>query len=148
MIVLEIRRTGATVTNAQVQVNGGLTYGGVLEIVDDSPNPVMAGDRFPLFNATSYSGAFSSLNLPLLPFGLGWTNKLLIDGSIEVVALPPGDRFWTNSLGGNYQYAANLTWIKGRHNFKYGADFLRMQYFSKSYGDMRGRLTFNARTWS
>jgi hypothetical protein len=45
----------------------------------------------------------------------------------------------------NYQYTGNLTWTKGRHNFKFGGDFLRMQYFSKQYGDTRGRLTFNGR---
>jgi hypothetical protein len=45
----------------------------------------------------------------------------------------------------NYQYTGSLTWIRGRHNVKFGGDFLRMQYFSKSYGDMRGRLVFNGR---
>jgi hypothetical protein len=45
----------------------------------------------------------------------------------------------------NYQYTGSLTWIHGRHNVKLGGDFLRMQYFSKSYGDMRGRLVFNGR---
>jgi hypothetical protein len=45
----------------------------------------------------------------------------------------------------NYQYTGSLTWIRGRHNIKVGGDVLRMQYFSKSYGDMRGRLTFNGR---
>ncbi len=45
----------------------------------------------------------------------------------------------------NYQYSANLTWIRGRHSLKLGGDFLRMQYFSRSYGDTRGRLTFNGR---
>ena len=45
----------------------------------------------------------------------------------------------------NYQYSANLTWIKGRHNLKLGGDFLRMQYFSRNYGDTRGRMTFNGR---
>ena len=28
---------------------------------------------------------------------------------------------------------------------KFGGDFLRIQYFSRQYGDMRGRLTFNGR---
>ncbi len=45
----------------------------------------------------------------------------------------------------NYQYSGSLTWIKGRHNLKAGADFLRMQYFSRSFGDTRGRLTFLGR---
>ena len=45
----------------------------------------------------------------------------------------------------NYQYAGTMTWVKGRHNVKYGADFLRMQYFSRSFGDTRGRVTFLGR---
>ena len=45
----------------------------------------------------------------------------------------------------NYQYAGNMTWIRGRHSVKYGGDFLRMQYFSRQYGDTRGRLSFLGR---
>ena len=45
----------------------------------------------------------------------------------------------------NYQYAGTMTWVKGRHSIKYGADFLRMQYFSRSFGDTRGRVTFLGR---
>ena len=45
----------------------------------------------------------------------------------------------------NYQYAGTMTWVKGRHSVKYGADFLRMQYFSRSFGDTRGRVTFLGR---
>ncbi len=45
----------------------------------------------------------------------------------------------------NYQYAGSMTWIKGRHTLKYGGDFLRMQYFSKQFGDTRGRMTFLGR---
>jgi len=45
----------------------------------------------------------------------------------------------------NYQYAGALTWIRGRHALKFGGDFLRMQYFSRQYGDTRGRLTFLGR---
>ena len=51
-------------------------------------------------------------------------------------------KLWTFN---NYQYAGSVTWIRGRHNMKLGGDFLRMQYFSRSYGDTRGRLTFNGR---
>jgi len=45
----------------------------------------------------------------------------------------------------NYQYTGSLTWIRGRHTLKLGGDFLRMQYFSRQYGDTRGRLQFNGR---
>jgi hypothetical protein len=44
------------------------------------------GNRFVLFNAASYAGSHSSTNLPPLGSGLVWTNKLLVDGSIEVIA--------------------------------------------------------------
>ncbi|MBY0507936.1 MAG: carboxypeptidase regulatory-like domain-containing protein [Bryobacteraceae bacterium] len=45
----------------------------------------------------------------------------------------------------NYQYAGTMTWVKGKHNVKFGGDFLRMQYFSRSFGDTRGRVTFLGR---
>jgi hypothetical protein len=45
----------------------------------------------------------------------------------------------------NYQYAGSVTWIKGKHALKFGADFLRTQYFSRNYGDTRGRLGFLGR---
>src|SRR5262249_29274934 len=45
----------------------------------------------------------------------------------------------------NYQYTGTLTWIRGTHAFKFGGDFLRMQYFSRSYGDTRGRVNFLGR---
>jgi hypothetical protein len=45
----------------------------------------------------------------------------------------------------NYQYTGAVTKLLGAHTFKFGGDFLRMQYFSRNYGDTRGRLTFNGR---
>lgn len=45
----------------------------------------------------------------------------------------------------NYQHSASATKIKGAHTVKFGGDFLRMQYFARTYGDTRGRLTFNGR---
>lgn len=45
----------------------------------------------------------------------------------------------------NYQYTGNVTWIRGKHNLKLGGDFLRFQYFSRGFGDTRGRLTFLGR---
>ena len=45
----------------------------------------------------------------------------------------------------NYQYTGALTWIRGKHSLKFGGEFLRIQYFSKQFGDTRGRLTFLGR---
>jgi outer membrane receptor protein involved in Fe transport len=45
----------------------------------------------------------------------------------------------------NYQYADAMTWIHGRHAVKFGGDFLRYQYFTKDYADLRGRLSFLGR---
>jgi hypothetical protein len=45
----------------------------------------------------------------------------------------------------NFQYSGVATWISGRHSMKFGADFLRYQYFSRQYGDTRGRMTFLGR---
>lgn len=45
----------------------------------------------------------------------------------------------------NYQSTAQASWIRSSHQLKFGFDFLRMQYFSRNFGDTRGRLTFNGR---
>jgi T5SS/PEP-CTERM-associated repeat protein len=84
-LMLEVGKSGATPTNDQVQVLGALAYGGSLTVSNLGPGALVAGDRFPLFNAASYSGAFSAVALPSLPAGLTWTNRLLVDGSIAVV---------------------------------------------------------------
>ena len=47
------------------------------------------GDRFYLFEAAAYSGAFALANLPALGGGLAWsTANLVSNGSIVVVASP------------------------------------------------------------
>ncbi len=43
----------------------------------------------------------------------------------------------------NYQYTATAAWIRGRHNTRFGFDYLRAQYFSRNYGDTRGRISFD-----
>src|SRR5262249_3588117 len=45
----------------------------------------------------------------------------------------------------NYQYTDSITWIYGRHNLKFGGDFLHYQYFNHDYQDLRGRMTFLSR---
>ena len=72
--------------NDAVKVYGTLTIGGALVVTNIGATQLAAGDTFKLFNAGSYNGAFSSINLPPLPFGLLWnTNGLNTAGSISVV---------------------------------------------------------------
>jgi hypothetical protein len=93
-VIMEISKSGAALTNDQIQVTAALTYGGSLLVSNLGPGALAAGDRFPLFSATSFAGLFSALSLPKPGTGLNWTNKLLLDGSIEVVT-------WTGPRIGN-----------------------------------------------
>jgi hypothetical protein len=82
--VMEIQKSGSALTNDQIQVAGPLTYGGSLVVTNIGTNALSVGDRYLLFNASSFAGSFSSITLPPLPSGLIWTNKLAVDGSLEV----------------------------------------------------------------
>jgi fibronectin-binding autotransporter adhesin len=76
----------APLTNDAAIIFGGLTNGGTLIVSNVGATQLAAGDTFKLFNASSHNGAFSNVNLPLLPFGLAWnTNNLNTAGSISVV---------------------------------------------------------------
>ncbi len=90
-VALQIIKAGAAKLNNQIQVATALNYGGSLVVTKFAGGSALAaGDSFKLFNATGYGGAFSSLSLPAAGAGLMWTNKLLLDGSIAVVAqIPP-----------------------------------------------------------
>jgi T5SS/PEP-CTERM-associated repeat protein len=91
-IDLDLSRNTGIVTNDQIQVAGNLVYGGYLFAQKTGADPLVAGDRFQLFSASSYSGAFTAIQLPGLPAGLRWKNQILTDGSIEVVT-DSGPRF-------------------------------------------------------
>jgi T5SS/PEP-CTERM-associated repeat protein len=88
-VVMEISKNGTALTNDVIQVAGTLTYGGSLIVSKTGPTALSAGNRFRLFDATDYGSLFSSLTLPPLNSGLEWTNKLGVDGSLEVVAVFP-----------------------------------------------------------
>lgn len=88
VMLMELSRNGSVLTNDEVQVGAGLTYGGSLVVTNIGVTPLAAGDRFKLFTAAAYLGSFSSVSLPVLGANLSWTNKLAVDGSIEVVGGP------------------------------------------------------------
>ena len=85
---MKVSKNGSALTNDLAQVNNSLTFGGTLLVSNLSSPALAAGDRFPLFAANSFAGAFTSINLPALDVGLAWTNKLLADGSIQVISIP------------------------------------------------------------
>jgi len=87
-IFMEVSKTGAALTNDQIQVASLLTYGGALTVTKIGPTALAAGDRFPLF-AGAFNGSFATITLPALDPGLRWLTNLSVDGSIEVESLAP-----------------------------------------------------------
>lgn len=73
--------------NDSVHGLGTLTFGGTL-IVTNLSGLLATNDTFKLFDATNYVGGFDSIILPPLDSGLVWSNRLALDGSIQVVAAP------------------------------------------------------------
>ncbi len=81
-VSMEINKTAATCD--KVTGPTSLTYGGTLTVANLA-GTLVAGDKFVLFTAGSYSGTFSAFTLPSLTAGLKWdTSGLLLDGSIQV----------------------------------------------------------------
>src|SRR5262249_22966930 len=68
-------------TNDLVNITGSYTSGGTLVVTNVGGSPLAAGDSFKLLNFGSYSGAYSTVILPVLPVGLAWnTNSLYTSG--------------------------------------------------------------------
>jgi fibronectin-binding autotransporter adhesin len=85
-ILLQVSYNGSITNADRLNVTNTLVYGGTLVVTNVGPNPLVAGNTFKLFNAPSYNaGAFSSISLPALSSGLGWTNRLGIDGTVAVI---------------------------------------------------------------
>jgi len=78
---LEVNRSSSPNADKFVRSGGSLTYGGTLTVTNRGAAPVN-GDTFTLFNASSFGGVFTTLNLPTGGV-LHWrTNNLVVDGSI------------------------------------------------------------------
>lgn len=103
---LKINKTAGTAD--LVDAGGTLTYGGTL-IVTNLSGTLSAGDRFKVFNAAAYTGAFTSIILPTVA-GFQWnTSKLTVAGTLWVVstnavstalAAVSGRNFTFNGSGG------------------------------------------------
>ena len=88
-VAAEINKTGVTLTGDKLVVSGNpLAYAGALTVTT-SGNTLAGGDTFDLFDASAFSGAFVSSNLPSLGAGLNWwLGKLTVDGTIAVNRAP------------------------------------------------------------
>jgi len=93
-----------------------LTYGGSLRL-QNTGAPLEAGDRFTLFHASSYNGAFPALELPPLAPGLAWdTRDLYSSGTVIVLtaaelaeSLARTSKYWDGSTAPGLQ-PANGVW--------------------------------------
>ena len=77
------------VSNDRVNAAASVTYRGTLVLTNYGSSLLAPGNAFKIFNASSYSGAFSSI-VPATPaLGLLWdTNTLATDGTIRVIVVP------------------------------------------------------------
>jgi len=92
---------------------------------------------WPLSGERDWAAASGFLGGTMNPVAAGLP-QIDVSGYLSLGPAYDVPKIWSFN---NYQYAATATWIRGRHNVKYGFDFLRMQYFSRSYGDTRGRVS-------
>ena len=63
--------------NDQVQAGTSITYGGTLNLVNISGAPLANGNSFQIFNATSYTGSFTSITPAQPGAGLAWDTSQL-----------------------------------------------------------------------
>ena len=113
----------------------------------------------PLFNEARVSFSRTTLNQPNIGSDHDWSGQagflgatkdptdlglpyIAVSGYIDLGQAYDLPKVWAYN---NYQYADSLTWIHGRHNLKFGGDFLHYQYFNHDYADLRGRMTFLGR---
>jgi hypothetical protein len=82
-LALDIRKSGTTFTTDKI--NGLVTYGGALE-VRRLGDALAVGDKFTLFGGPVPANTFSTIALPSAGPGLTFTNKLAINGTIEVIS--------------------------------------------------------------
>ena len=76
-------------TNDLLRAGAGISYGGSLNVTVLS-DPLGAGNSFKLFDAPSYSGAFTSTSPATPGAGLLWdTTNLTNNGSLKVVSATP-----------------------------------------------------------
>jgi autotransporter-associated beta strand protein len=88
-LTMELNRTNSPAMNDSLVVSGTLTAGGTLTVNNLGP-ALQVGDTFHLFSGPITG--FSAINLPATDgngYGYTWTNKIGLDGSIQVLTAAP-----------------------------------------------------------
>ncbi len=81
---MQLAKAGAALSNDRVLGATTLTFGGRLT-VSASGDALTVGDSFDLFDAITYSGSFTTVNLPTLSSGLVWNTTQLNTAGIILV---------------------------------------------------------------
>jgi autotransporter-associated beta strand protein len=84
-LLMELDRTNSPVCDQLVSTAGTISVTGTLTVTNLGP-VLQGGDVFQLFPVPV--GGIPKINLPVLPVTWAWTNRLAIDGSIQVVPSP------------------------------------------------------------
>jgi autotransporter-associated beta strand protein len=84
-------------TNDEVGALDQITYGGTLSLVNISGAPLVAGNSFQIFDASTDSGSFATITPATPGTGLAWDTSQLSSGIIGVVSAPPSQLQFTNS---------------------------------------------------
>jgi autotransporter-associated beta strand protein len=113
-VLMELSKSaGGATTNDQLNTSIALACAGALVVTNAGTNAFALGDSFKIFNAPSYSGNFSSTNLPPLNAPLLWNAGALVSsGTISVVSPPvitsQPQNFTVNS-GGSAGFTVGVT---------------------------------------
>ena len=102
------------------------------------------------FTGTSDSGPINTLLAgygdtkggitPGLPAGLTGVPDIDIGGGAVIGNNYEGQ---LPQVGNSFQWSDNLTWVKGNHTFKFGADIRRARFDQYYYFNVNGYFTFN-----
>ncbi|HEY4415210.1 MAG TPA: glycoside hydrolase family 76 protein [Verrucomicrobiae bacterium] len=83
-LVMELNRTNTPAADQLISTTGTIAGGGTLTVTNLGP-PLQSGDSFQLFRIPV--NGFTTINLPVIGSGLAWTNKLALDGTIQLLSM-------------------------------------------------------------
>lgn len=83
--LIEVNKTGSTLTNDSVKGISTLVLGGTLSVTNTGSGVLTVGDSFKIISATNFRGAFTAISPATPGAGLVWsTNNLYVNGTLAV----------------------------------------------------------------